>query len=110
MNFMDAVKTCLTKYASFSGRATRSEYWWFILFVAILQGITIPLNEIIQAIVILALLLPTLAVAVRRLHDINRSGWWYFIVFLPLFGVLALIYWFVCEGTQGANDYGNPPA
>jgi uncharacterized membrane protein YhaH (DUF805 family) len=64
MNYMEAIKTCLTKYASFSGRATRSEYWWFILFVAIIQGIAIPFNQTIQAVVVLGLLLPTLAVGV----------------------------------------------
>jgi len=110
MNFMDATKTCLTKYASFNGRATRSEYWWFILFVAIAQGIAMSLSQNLQAVVSLVLLLPNLAVAVRRLHDVNRSGWWYWVVLIPLIGVIVLIYWFVTEGTQGANDYGNPSA
>lgn len=110
MNFIDAVKTCLSKYVNFKGRATRSEYWWFVLFVTIIQGTTIPFSLTIQAIAVAVLALPMLAAGVRRLHDINRSGWWYWICLIPAIGVFILLYWLISEGTQGANDYGNPPA
>jgi uncharacterized membrane protein YhaH (DUF805 family) len=110
MNYFTAIKTCLTKYATFNGRASRSEYWWFILFNAIVQTLAAAISQDIFAIVGLALLLPVLAVTVRRLHDLDHSGWWYLIIFLPAIGILVLLFWMVTEGTNGPNQYGNPVA
>lgn len=110
MNFVDAIKTCLTKYADFTGRATRSEFWWFILFCCIVQGIATTLSQNIQAVIALALFIPSLAVTVRRLHDVDRSGWWYLLALVPLVGIIVLICWYVSEGTQGPNQFGNPAA
>ena len=93
MSFTEAVSVCLSKYVTFSGRARRSEYWWFVLlgggvnvFAAIVDNVA---GTSIFAIVAgLGLFLPGLAVAIRRLHDTNRSGWWYLLVFVP-FGAVA---------------------
>jgi uncharacterized membrane protein YhaH (DUF805 family) len=130
MTFTDAVKTCLSKYATFSGRAARSEYWFFylatilILIVAsILDGIlgtgfkaVNPLTGIeqpsgygwIYVIAGLALFLPSLAVGIRRLHDTNRSGWWFLIVFTGI-GAIVLLVWYCTKGTTGSNAYGPDP-
>lgn len=131
MTFQEAVKTCLSKYVTFSGRASRSEFWFFWLFsvavmivAMILDGIlgtgfkTVnPLTGIEQSagygyvylIAALGLLLPSLAVGIRRLHDTNRSGWWYLIALIPLIGGIVLLVWFATKGTTGENQYGPDP-
>lgn len=114
MDFMTAVKKCLNNYATFSGRAQRSEYWWFYLFNIILSvvaniidaAIGIPIFSII---VLLGLIIPGIAVSVRRMHDLGKSGWWIFIALIPLIGIILLIYWFVSRGTEGPNEYGPDP-
>ncbi|MBI1220515.1 MAG: DUF805 domain-containing protein [Rhodobacteraceae bacterium] len=132
MDFKTSVTTCLSKYATFSGRARRSELWWFVLFNVILSIIAGILDRmlfgvhdmhmgaadagmsfnyqpsLIGSVVSLALLLPNLAVAARRMHDIDRSGWWLLIVFIPIIGWLVLLYWYIKEGTQGPNRFGAP--
>ena len=106
MSFVQSVETCLKKYADFSGRASRSEYWWFFLFnflmstvgsIAdrILLGTEPDSTGIIATLVTLGLLLPSLAVGARRLHDINKSGWWQLLwlgFILLLIPVIYLIY------------------
>ena len=106
MSFIESVETCLKKYADFNGRASRSEYWWFFLFNfliitvgsiadAILLGTEPGSTGIIQILVSLGLLLPGLAVGARRLHDINKSGWWQLLwigSFLLLIPTAYLIY------------------
>ena len=122
MGFQDAIRSCFSKYETFSGRAPRSEFWWFYLFLflgnAILglidgaifgttaDGTTISL---LGGIFSLAVLLPTIAVGVRRLHDKDMSGWWYLLVFIPLLGALILLYFFVQRGTVGPNQFGEDP-
>jgi len=96
MGFGEAVSTCLGKYATFDGRATRPEYWWWALFSVIVYVVAVILDLathtfLIGLIVTLGLLLPTIAVTVRRLHDTGRSGWWYFIALIPLIGGIWLI-------------------
>jgi uncharacterized membrane protein YhaH (DUF805 family) len=76
MSFLAAVRNCLTNYANFKGRASRSEYWWWVLFVVILQAVTSAITDELSGIASLLVLVPGLAVFVRRLHDTNRSGWW----------------------------------
>ena len=92
MPIVDAVKACLTKYADFNGRATRTEYWWF--FLAVLLGSTAAslITLKIYALFSLATLLPMIAVGARRLHDTNRSGWWQLLALVPFGVILVLIF------------------
>ena len=102
------------RYAVFEGRAGRAEYWWFFLanfliglVIQILAGVSDAL-VILSVIYSLALLIPGLAVAVRRLHDTNKSGWWILIALVPLVGIIVLIVFLATDGDPGANQYGNP--
>lgn len=117
MNFTTAVSTCLRNYVGFSGRARRSEYWYFYLFTigvavvaAILDAVIVPgsQSQPIETVTSLALLLPSIAVGVRRLHDIDRTGWWLLIVF-TIIGIFVLLYWACVKGTDGANRFGSDP-
>lgn len=94
------------KYADFNGRATRSEYWWYSLFAFVLGIVLGILNiKILTGLVGLALLVPNIAVGVRRLHDTGRSGWMLLLALIPLIGSLVLIYFFVQESKED-NQYG----
>ncbi len=109
MNFTESIQTCLgQKYFEFKGRASRSEFWWFYLFIVIVLVIALLISKVIYYILVLALLLPSIGVAVRRLHDSNMSGWWVLLNLIPLVGPLILIYFYVIQGTPGANNYGEP--
>ncbi len=105
MDFGTAIKTCFNKYADFSGRATRAEYWWFALFTFIVTLLTC-LIPIIGWLVSVALLIPGLAVAWRRLHDIGRAGGWYFICFIPLVGSIILLVWDCTKSEPRDNRFG----
>ena len=94
MTFLQAVQSCLGQYATFSGRAARSEYWWFLLFQVLVMGIFSLLGETVYGIAALLLLLPALAVGARRLHDVGRSGWWQLLMLTGL-GYLLLLFWWV---------------
>jgi uncharacterized membrane protein YhaH (DUF805 family) len=118
MNFMDAVKACLNNYAGFSGRARRSELWWFFLFNFAVQIATSIVDSILATliginvlsfIVMLALFVPGLAVQFRRLHDTGRSGWWLLLGLIPVVGVIVLIVWYCTPGQPGPNQYGPDP-
>jgi len=115
VSFPEAVQTVLTqKYVDFSGRARRSEYWWFYLFSLIVSivfnGIDRAIGTpIIGGLVSLAIFLPGLAVGIRRLHDTGRSGWWTLLVFFIIIGWIILLVWFVTDGTPGDNKYGPSP-
>ena len=105
----------LRKYAVFSGRARRMEYWMFLLInlvialvLAIIDGL-IGSQGALEVLYSLAVLIPSLAVAVRRLHDTNRSGWWIFISLIPLIGLIIFIVFAVQDSTPGANRYGPNP-
>lgn len=122
--FVDTVKS---RYAKFDGRASRSEYWYFILFYLILSFIvalidTFVLNPmmgvtpvdsaqggILQIIVALALLVPSIALAIRRLHDTGKSGWWLLIALIPVIGALVLLYFYVVDSESGTNRFGMNP-
>ncbi|OGB20557.1 MAG: hypothetical protein A3I66_05760 [Burkholderiales bacterium RIFCSPLOWO2_02_FULL_57_36] len=107
MTFTDAIKTCFSKYADFDGRASRSEYWWFALFI-VLAGIGLSMvNDVIGGVFYLATLLPSLAAAARRLHDTNRSGWLQLLVLIPIIGWLIVLYFLVQEA-QEPNRFGSP--
>lgn len=129
MSFGDAIKTCFSKYVTFSGRAARSEFWWWMLFVWLVQiGLsivdsilfgTVTTGEgsvsastdtpILSTIFSLAVLLPTISVIVRRLHDTDRTGWWYWLALVPLVGIIILIVWWATKGTDGPNRFGPDP-
>ncbi|HWU84642.1 MAG TPA: DUF805 domain-containing protein [Rhodocyclaceae bacterium] len=100
MNFADAVKTCFSKYADFNGRATRSEFWWWVLFTFIVSLVLGFVSHMLSSVFSLAVLIPSLAVGARRLHDIDRSGWWQLVLFIPLIGLILMIYWCVQEGKE----------
>ena len=108
------LKVVRDNYANFSGRARRSEYWYFILFnliVGIVLGIIdyIIGFEILGNLYSLAMLIPSLAVSVRRLHDVGKSGWFYLLVLLPIIGWIWLLVLFATEGDNGTNEYGADP-
>ena len=102
MNFSQAISTCLSKYATFSGRASRPEFRWFSLFQLVVLVVAAMLSETLYALGALGLLLPMLAVGTRRLHDIGKSGWWQLLI-LSLIGILVLIYWWVQPSADGNN-------
>ncbi|MDP3412218.1 MAG: DUF805 domain-containing protein [Polaromonas sp.] len=99
MNLGQAISTCFSKYATFSGRASRPEFWWFFLFQVLVSIAASMFGDVINGLVGLALLLPALAVGARRLHDIGKSGWWQLIM-LTVIGFLVLIYWWVQPGNS----------
>jgi uncharacterized membrane protein YhaH (DUF805 family) len=123
MEFGEAVRVCFGKYADFTGRATRPEFWWFALFTLLVGvGASILLAigfragagaavfvAVVIALCYLALLLPYLAVMVRRLHDTSRSGWWWFISLIPFVGGIVLLVLLASVGTAGPNAYGPDP-
>ncbi len=121
--FLDTVKN---KYVDFNGRATRSEYWYFVLFsvlISILLGLidTFIINPYLCMTLeeaargglftsfTLAVLLPHIGIAVRRLHDTGKSGWWYFIALIPIIGALILLFFFVADSQADENAYGANP-
>ena len=115
MDFGDAVMTGFRKYATFEGRARRSEFWWWTLFQLLVSMGAAALDAttgtwpMMRALIGLALLLPSLAVGVRRLHDTDRSGWWWLIVLVPIVGIILLIVWWCTDGMRGPNRYGPDP-
>jgi len=135
MGFGQAVRTCLGKYGTFSGRASRSEFWWFYLFTTIVSGIPILLGGIflgvssgssadgsaggislliavllyiVGVLVSLAFLVPSIAVGCRRLHDRGTSGWLQLLLLVPCANIVLIIFW-ILAGTNGDNIYGPRP-
>jgi len=109
MNFQESVKTCFAKYADFNGRASRSEYWWFALFIVIGNIVLSFVGHGLPLLFALATLLPSIAAAARRLHDSDRSGWMQLIALIPLVGWLVVIYFLVQEPKE-PNKFGPAPA
>ena len=111
---------CLKQYADFSGRARRKEYWMFVLFYYIILNV-IGLIEVVSGLTegyeigplvglyMLGMLIPSLAVIVRRLHDLGKSGWLFFLIFVPIFGIIVLFVWFCTEGDRKENKWGPDP-
>jgi len=115
----------LKQYADFSGRARRKEYWMFTLFALIFFIVAAILDNVLGTtfkiqgqslgygwlylILGIATILPALAVAVRRLHDVGKSGWWYFIAFIPIVGGIILLVWFCTDSQAGKNEWGANP-
>ena len=113
MTMKEAVKSVLSKYVDFSGRARRSEYWYFTLaysIVAIIVGIIASVTgiKILSSILSLAVLLPSLAVGARRLHDIGKSGWWLLLCCTGIGAIIVLI-WSIKDSQPGENQYGPNP-
>ena len=105
---------CWRQYADFSGRARRQEYWMFTLFNCICTFVLSFIDAltevpVLSTLYLLAVLVPSLAVCVRRLHDVGKSGWMYFIGFIPIVGMVWLLVLFCTEGEHGANNWGPDP-
>lgn len=114
MGFTEAIQSGFRNYVNFNGRAARSEYWYWTLFVFIVTVIAHLIDlgigfRVLQFLAALALLLPGVAVGVRRLHDRDKSGWWLLLALIPLIGAIILIVWFVMRGTFGPNRFGPDP-
>jgi len=106
----EAVRRGIDGYVKFDGRATRPEFWWWVLAVLIVDIVVGVIDAIIGINILgflvgLALLLPNIAVSIRRLHDTNRSGWWLLLA-LTFIGIIVLIIFYVQEGTRGPNNHG----
>ena len=111
MSFVDAVKSVVVEnYANFNGRARRSEYWYYTL-ASCIAGFICGLLPIpfIATLLSLALFIPSLAVSVRRLHDIGKSGWMYLLILIPIVGAIILLVWFCQDSQPGENKWGANP-
>ena len=131
MSFSEAIKTCFQKYAEFRGRASRPEFWWFVLlYYIVIFAPVVPLIAVgsvgrgpwdesdmsvagvvlglVIAVAVLALIIPYLAVGTRRLHDTGKPGWWWFITLVPFGWIILIVFW-ASEGDKGSNQYGPPP-
>ena len=111
VSFSDAISLAFKNYVNFKGRSTRAEYWWFFLFTFTLSAITEAIDVfsslgIMSTIFSLIVFMPSLTVGVRRLHDINRSGWWILMWFVPIVGWVLLIVWYTRRSDEGINRYG----
>ncbi len=114
----DAVRSVLSKYATFSGRAGRPEFWWWVLALIIAsivaglldRGLGFDGGGPIGAVLTLATLLPSIAVAARRLHDTDRSAWWLLLALIPVAGGLVLLVFYCLSGRPGPNRFGPRPA
>jgi uncharacterized membrane protein YhaH (DUF805 family) len=114
MGFGQAISSGFSNYVNFSDRACRSEYWFWFLFVIIGNIVTLGIDyaigiQIISSLFSLAVLIPGIAIAVRRLHDLDRSGWWILLWFIPIVGWIILLIWFCTKGTDGPNRFGPDP-
>ena len=119
MGFGESISAGFANYFNFRTRATRSEYWYFILFLFIVSFALAIVEYVVSgpdakfllsSLFSLATFIPSLSVFVRRLHDIGRSGWWFFLGVIPLIGIIVLIYWLCQPSTPGPNEYGPAPA
>ncbi|MFT4715487.1 MAG: uncharacterized membrane protein YhaH (DUF805 family) [Paracoccaceae bacterium] len=120
MTFLESIKICFSKYVVWKGRASRSEYWWFALFsmlgsiaLSIVDAATLGLSEngsgLFSGLFSLAMFLPSLSVMVRRFHDTDRSGWWFWLLLVPIVGWVIVIVFLATKGTDGDNSYGHDP-
>jgi len=115
MGFSEAVKSVFSKYATITGRACRSEYWYFTLFYIIVYAVLALISVIMPFLIILsivfgiAIIIPSLTVSIRRLHDRNQSGWWLLVGLIPMIGGIIMLIWFAMRGTDGPNDFGDDP-
>jgi uncharacterized membrane protein YhaH (DUF805 family) len=114
MGFRDAISTGFSKYATFTGRAARPEYWYWVLFCVLAAIVFMIIQTVISRfggqmlswLFDLATIVPSIAVAARRLHDTDRTGWWQLLGFIPIIGWIVLLVWLCQPGTPGANRFG----
>jgi uncharacterized membrane protein YhaH (DUF805 family) len=118
MTFFEAISSGFRNYVGFSGRASRSEFWYWILFTVLVSIVTSIIDlEVLSSSSIspfssiwsLVTFLPSLAMGVRRLRDTDRSGWWWLLSFIPLIGIIVLIVFWCSAGTRGPNRFGLDP-
>lgn len=116
MSFSEAVNSVLFQnYANFQGRAARPEFWWFMLAILIASLVAAIIDEygigppILESLVTLVTIIPSLSVGARRLHDTDRSGWWQLLSLIPLIGTIVLIVWWATAGSAAENRFGRPP-
>ena len=100
MTFGESISTCFSKYATFDGRATRSEFWWFYLFTVLASAAAGLISETVSGLFSLAVLLPSLAVGARRLHDVDKSAWFLLLWLIPIIGWIVLIFWNVQDSKE----------
>ncbi len=107
MTFSKSISTCLSKFFDFNGRASRPEYWWFYLFTVLISwgSILIDSTQLVSLIINLVFLFPVMAAGARRLHDINRSGWWQLLI-ITIIGIIPLVIWWASKGEEQENRYG----
>ena len=124
MTFIQSTKTCFQKYVIFNGRASRSEFWWFTLFICLVTILTIIADLVIFGEEMLLMepyavvnftnifnifvVLPSFSVTFRRLHDVNKSGWW-LLLYFTLIGILVILYWNIKKGNEDENRFGLNP-
>ncbi len=108
VNFIDAIRLFFTKYADFNTRSRRSEYWWSVLFCAVASSLAAGILKDYAWIWSLVVLIPTIAISVRRLHDIGRPGTWYLLNLIPVVGSIILLVWY-CQDSTGDNQWGSNP-
>ena len=111
MNFIESIQTCYKKFFDFSGRASKSEYWWFQLYAIIIYGMQFVFQGdlvLVFSILVIANIIPLYAAGVRRLHDTDKSGWMVLISVIPLIG-LYIIVLLIADGTKGKNRFGPKP-
>ncbi|WP_344762918.1 DUF805 domain-containing protein [Actimicrobium antarcticum] len=106
MTFLDAIKTCFSKYAEFNGRASRPEYWYFFLFLVLASLVLGMVSNTASGIFSLVTLIPSVAAATRRLHDTNRSGWLQLLWLVPLIGWIVVIV-FLAQEAKEPNQFGS---
>jgi len=104
LTFAQAIRVCLAKYAEFQGRATRAEFWWFALFVTLVTGAASYLSESVASIIMIALLLPFLAVGARRLNDAGKSPWWLLFLLVPVGGLVTLVIFWAMPSIEKLPD------
>ena len=111
MNFIESIQTCYKKFFDFSGRASKSEYWWFQLYNAIIYVLTFVFQgdlALLFSILVIANIIPTYAAAVRRIHDSDKSGWMVLIALIPLIGLYVIVL-LLQDGSKGKNRFGPKP-
>lgn len=114
MDFQTAIQSGFHRWLDFSSRSSRSEYWYFYLFIFLAAFVAVIFDTflsagILYALVMLVTLIPSIAVSVRRLHDVDKSGWWLLLYLIPVIGVIVLLIWFCSKGTTGPNRFGPDP-
>lgn len=118
MTFFEAVAKCYRKYFVFKGRASRAEYWWIfvaaflfawpLLLAETSEGTWFTILSFVYFLLTVSVVMPLLAAWTRRMHDVGKSGWTWFYIFIPVIGLILLMRWTTKEGSSEANKYGEP--